>query len=799
MYRTPISDKAAKQRQDVDAIYQSETLDRYKLQSSRLKWNEDEKTLSILKSDNTTKDYDFRTFFFPACAGVPTSTSVVSNDLYINTLLFQIDLSVGRRGKKTKNDIKAVSNPIYIFMCVMTYFRNKGIYRLNDIQHNEMVELGKKLGENPWHIVFGIKNRWHKALDDLESNDIDVEKNILFQTNTKGNIESLNKKFWEKKVGYGACATYSYDTKQRILQYCENRGYLYEKKFKEWLEKETHESTISKSSFYLGLIKINHLATKMQDIDYLQSIPFINPTQFYQKYCKGTDGRTENFPLSDTIFLLKRSLELVFCQGAEFVAILKNINQQEFIVQSKSKNPAKNKKLLFKNLASRWTLDFLKNEKPFDTLTTKMGLPPIRYWAPTAPCKNSTAISLIHFIALIQGACCIVILFLNARRIGEVTDKVTGLKIPDFSQLDDELDIYQCNFYIEKTYQERHPFYVNRTTACAIQLLIDMKTSLSELMTKPDSECLFSICNPVPLIRSKELTLRYFDFSHPGSTLSISTLMRYLYPNGNAPVLKSHMGRRFFGLLYHYRYDNADLLSLRQQLRHFDIVMTKVYITDPDLRDDAKDIASTIGKRKDVTLVDKKLYDSLELEIKDLENEIEAAGRERLTDIITHIISGGQSAGGFTRFIRKLFRRFATDMEFLESSPNEQGKILSERLQAQGYKPNSMPHGQCNAPKPKGALNAKCRDQDNQTNIERACADLCRDCQYHYNNEGFLQNLEDDAKQLKEDMDNFMLPPMQQKTAKDDYENLIKIIELNKETMEKNRQLMMTTIQELYE
>ena len=192
-------------------------------------------------------------------------------------------------------------------------------------------------------------------------------------------------------------------------------------------------------------------------------------------------------------------------------------------------------------------------------------------------------------------------------------------------------------------------------------------------------------------------------------------------------------------------------------------------------------------------LIDKTLYDSIELDIKELESEIRSVGKERFVDVITRIISGDDAAGGFSSYIRRLFRIFAKNVEFCELSINAQATEISNRLTAQGYKPNVMPHGQCNVPDRRDVLLAKCRDDKHPVNTERACAKLCRQCLYHYNNLGFMESIRDDANQLKEDMNNFLLPPLQQKKAQNDYDNLIQVIELNEKKMGENKKIMIET------
>ena len=800
MNRTEIRNQATDFNSDFTDIVSEPILNRYRLESPFLTWDEDNKTLKLCNSENKEQTYDFRTFFFPPSVGIPKSISIVSNELYVNTLLFQIDRFIGTRHIKTKEFLRGASRPINIFMNVMIFLRNKGIYTLHDAHQADMDQLGKELAVKSWYSIHNREKRWNQVISNLESNFYDNKETPFSYTGT-GHIESLNSMFWNKHVGYGASSYHSNNVKLRLLQYCENHDYILIGRFREWLLKGKKESVYSEKVLDNIYTKINYFAAKKQGLDYLVNIPFYNTTLLARKYSRQPSGRTENLSISEGSYILKRAFEIVLEHGPTFVEILKRLDQEQFPVKTRADVFNNQKSQRFKEFTETQMRGFLKNEKPFDQLTNRMGLLPIRHWSPSPTINDKkNSITLLHLIALIHGACFIIIAFLNARRESEIIDKTTGLRTIDLSPLNEELDIYICNFHIAKTYQDRHLFYVNRSTARTIHLLADIKIYLSKCMSKvDDNEQLFSICNPIPLVRSQNLTQRSFNFDDKGRIYSIDFLMKYLYPNGGAPNFKSHMGRRFFALIYHYRYDNSDLLSLKQHLRHLDIAMTKVYITDPDFREEAKNIESTIGKLKDATRVDKKLHDCLEFDFTDLENEIEAAGKDRLTDIITRIISGDESAGGFTRYIRKLFRRFATDIEFVESSTEEQGLILSERLQTQGFKPNCMPHGQCNAPQHRGVLNAKCRDEKHPTNTERACASVCRECQYHYNNNNFLKNLEDDAKQLKEDMNDFMLPPMQQQRAQSDYENLIQVIELNRQNMDKNQILMTMTRKEFCE
>jgi len=765
---------------------------RYGIKSCCLKWNEEKKTLSLIRP-NKAKDYeyDFRGLYFPATTGSPIPTSIASNDDYINVLLSLIDQSVDAVKINSKDWTKAVSKPIQTFMYVMTFLRNKGIYKLKAVNSVDMQELPMLLGKGGWHGVLQRDELWEKVISELENRDVD--KLDLFSI-AKGSIYSLKSSFWLKYIGYGACSHYSNRIKKQILKYCENKGYSIHEKFLLNLQKSTIESTKTTKSLYMDLININKLAIRRDDIDCLFNIPFSDPGALARKYCKH-QGRTKNLAISDATYMIKKSFELVFEFGPKFIDILKTLNHYKFPTSLKPGSSVLEMRAM-KNCSEVRQRNFFKLFKPFDELTCQMGLPPVRTWSiSTNNAKPYNSMALVELVALFQGACCLIILCLNARRVGEVIDPETGIRTTDLKVINDDLGIYQCLFYIEKTYQDRHTFYVSKSTAYAIQFLSEMKSLLADFFGNKNSKLLFSVCALTlrTNTRKNRKPTRYFEFDNNGNALSISTLLRYLYPDGDEPVLTSHMGRRFFALLYHYRYDNGDLLSLKQHLRHLLLTMTKIYVTDPDFRDEAKNIVSSIGNRHESLKVDTALYESLELEIEDLENIIDDVGQERLTDVVTRIIEGKESAGGFTRYVRKLFRQLAKNVEFSDMSSVEQGETLSGRLRDQGYKTSVMSHGQCNVPDRKDVLRAKCGNDKQPVNKERACASLCRQCKYHYNNPGFMESIRDDAAQLKEDMNNFLLPPLQQKKAQGDYDNLIRIIELNEKKMDENKILMIET------
>jgi len=268
-----------------------------------------------------------------------------------------------------------------------------------------------------------------------------------------------------------------------------------------------------------------------------------------------------------------------------------------------------------------------------------------------------------------------------------------------------------------------------------------------------------------------------------GRTRSLTSFMRIAYPElPNTVNVSAHMFRRFYALLYFHQYEHAELRALRQHLRHLDVAMTRVYVTDPSTRPLAEQIRHTLG-RPAFAVADERLRDALEASYADIEAAWAEVEHEKLHQAVTQVLSGEPTAGGFSRIVRKLYRQMLPRLTFGDAE--DVAERIAERFRDRGYGVRPMSHGQCHAPESRRHLKARCEQADGLAR-EHASPSLCQACPYHFNNAAYITNIREDLAQLERDRDDVLLPPLQQTRAAYDHDNLVRLIALTEQQMAAN-------------
>lgn len=251
--------------------------------------------------------------------------------------------------------------------------------------------------------------------------------------------------------------------------------------------------------------------------------------------------------------------------------------------------------------------------------------------------------------------------------------------------------------------------------------------------------------------------------------------------DGKTPEIASHMFRRFFAILYYHRYEHAELRALKQHLRHLDVAMTRVYVTDPSSRPLAEQISTALEKPKFRT-VGPELKESLESDAIDIQNALAELSTEKLRMAVDEILNGTPTGGGFTKIVRKLYRRLINRTTIVSGGRDSAPGHISDLLKSHGYQVNPMQHGQCHAPDHRRNLKGAC-EQNGVLARERASAHVCSACPFHYNNSSYLENLREQLRELVADRENFLLSPQQQARAQFDAQNLQRVIFLAEQQM----------------
>lgn len=76
------------------------------------------------------------------------------------------------------------------------------------------------------------------------------------------------------------------------------------------------------------------------------------------------------------------------------------------------------------------------------------------------------------------------------------------------------------------------------------------------------------------------------------------------------------------------------------------------------------------------------------------------------------IIAGDSYAGGFSRFVRKIYKNFMKSVDFTELDIEARANKVASRLQGKGYLPEPFKHGNCMAGSARAQLTAACRSSD---------------------------------------------------------------------------------------
>lgn len=168
-------------------------------------------------------------------------------------------------------------------------------------------------------------------------------------------------------------------------------------------------------------------------------------------------------------------------------------------------------------------------------------------------------------------ACWIVIAAFSARRDEEIDDLQVGCIRGDAETG------WWLHVYIEKTLQRKEWIPVPSLVARAIELLQAMSRSARE---RTGSDGLFQWLRPDGEV------VRIDVGRHLDAFAGIVAVPPHQPQNGPAAAWHwhPHQFRRFFAILYFYRFEGASIEALAHHLRHFDLNVTRGYTTrDPEV------------------------------------------------------------------------------------------------------------------------------------------------------------------------------------------------------------------------
>lgn len=373
-------------------------------------------------------------------------------------------------------------------------------------------------------------------------------------------------------------------------------------------------------------------------------------------------------------------------------------------------------------------------------------LPHFKHIAP-----NLHEISVGQLVRDVMSACFIVIATLNGRRKGEVESPIYGLTDGSLRVLDHQLGVYECNFYIEKTYQDYLPFYVGDATVRAIRVLEALSSQARVFLelADPKRDYVSQLQERKPLFLMPYIKASgakngplWFEFSSAESGASRNFIKAAF--NGKGPQIAAHMLRRAYALLFFYRYEDGDLIALKQQLAHFDIEMTRVYVTWGA----AKALGVTL---EDYGSLTKEQVQALQTEHRDLIQELEKISTERIREFVESILSESRSlTGNFTKLIQRFHQKLGAQVVYRFKKDWEQKEVMTEFLANRGHVVTPFPHGNCVVAPAKRSRAAGCYSRvEGRILRENAAPHVCGSCPYHVLTKSHVELMTQDAREME--------------------------------------------------
>jgi integrase len=165
---------------------------------------------------------------------------------------------------------------------------------------------------------------------------------------------------------------------------------------------------------------------------------------------------------------------------------------------------------------------------------------------------------------LLPTACLLVIYCFTARRQCEVESLQAGCCV-------DTPNGPVIRMYSAKVYQEHKYFPVTKLVAKAVRVL----EALTEPVRNEDNQSLFTF----PALGGGEI-----NYWSSGKINEFAEYVGVPDNEGTPWQFGEHQFRRFFAMMFFYKFESGDLATLSWHLRHADFEMTAKYITDKDFR-----------------------------------------------------------------------------------------------------------------------------------------------------------------------------------------------------------------------
>lgn len=644
---------------------------------------------------------DTKSVFFTAAHHGTPAACLADSPAKIKTALYLASRAVAR--SKTGHPIgRSISRQIYLLRHVYDWLGARNIDFLSEARESDLHDMIVAFAEHGWPHALNVRSRWYRALESMPDRDIQH----AFHFKSEGGrrvVDAIRQAYWRRKLGWGGGVPVPTDIRNEIeFRLGSDFSAVWKGSSGQFLPPST---TVLRNT----LTHINQWASLERNLDKPNFRISRNSCGLARRLTTRKSSKTRVLTVSDASSVIKTAVNVL-----ENVAPLLQELLTDPALGLNAKNSGKHAQEVLETSEARARIETIVGKK-------------ITRWVWTAAHNGTHAgLCVDELVATVLGACFMILCVMNGRRSAEICHPRTGLRVNSLTVIDYTLQIYKVAFYIEKTHFSRHPFYVNQLSARAILCLVNLRNVLWSSPQDPtDSLFLTGRRSARGLNESKALHFRA-SYGIRG-TRTLSSFFKVMGSQMTVPSVKPHSFRRFFALLYYYRYEHADLLSLQQHMRHLSIAMTKHYVTS-----DSGDF-----------FVEMENSDTMPLTAEpSLERELREVGFEKLLATIDQSLNNSRSSGGFTKLIRAMYRKLTSSLHTEEVRV----RSVANLLVAAGHTVTPLPFGQCHSSERRAAI-GNCRS-DGKLQVAQSSLALCFSCPYHFTSSAYV----DSIARLREDL-----------------------------------------------
>lgn len=699
---------------------------------------------------------------------------------YLNILDKVFSLSTKKHSEVTQN-----FNNFCRFLTWMIQAR--GVYRLDALTRTDfsdfMVEMKEKGG---WAQMLNLDETLREIVSDLEHKILDI-RDVCSSWDAVGNFKVMIRfDYFIQRIGIPGAVhrlpRWFYD---ELLRFHTGRFYTTAKE----------ASEISYMTIYSHVKSLNRLYDLPDNVDKPDFRPYVS-TQYYAAELsnanvsrvskKNTDGCTANLALEDAIKLFRESLTWIYdySKGILEIIELHRNNYEKWSLQYDrySHKSVLRASSLDPGLLTESTRLCREHGLPFEAISSYNNS---RFF------DEHTCPSVEYLIKNLMTACFIIVAINHGRRLNEIVGEKElpyGLYFGCIKASQTVPDLNLIDIYVEKTVKDWSTFYVNRLVLDAVHCLEELSQKFRPLFTERKKYS----ANIEEARKDKLFQWRYFSqngFSGKPYSYSYNKSSHMFLEIAKVEKIeldhRAQPFRRFFALLYYYRYDIPDLMAVSSQLRHLDPGMTKVYLSDPEMRKSVNKIEALFNFR-------------IEEEAKQVQADMDEVRSEMFTDTVIEILKGERSGGNWPQLVLCVYKNMAENAEFNELDLNEQGKALSQKMLFEGYNRIPLEHGGCNVGSNQITLTeARCTyEGEDFAHLEDASPNRCVNCPHHDCSHLNIQLLRNRSEKLLETEDDYSLPHYVRLASRSERKALDMVIESELRIEHSNRQLLHSMIGE---